>query len=117
MKLTAKEKNALNDYKDNLRKYYPAFVQEIILFGSKARGNYHRHSDIDIVVITNKKPNRNQWKGMIEIAVDPMIEYEVEISPRILAEKEFKEWSPFIENVKKDGIKLWSQKKEKNLLG
>lgn len=116
MTLNIKEKKALTDYKNNLRKNYPTLIERMMLFGSKARGDYHKYSDIDILLITNKKANRNKWKKMIEMATDPMLEYEVEISPRILPEKEFNERTPFLENVKKDAIELWNQKRKKNLL-
>ncbi|MCL1804810.1 MAG: nucleotidyltransferase domain-containing protein [Clostridiales bacterium] len=34
-------------------------VERIILFGSCAKGNLHRYSDIDIFIVTNREPTIN----------------------------------------------------------
>jgi predicted nucleotidyltransferase len=40
---------------ENILTYYPTTTQQIILFGSRARGDFKPYSDVDICVIFNKK--------------------------------------------------------------
>jgi len=115
LKLTKNEKKALRAYIASLEKHFPNLIEKVILFGSKARGDSRKYSDIDIVVATKKKVSRDIWGDMIGLTTGPMLDYETDISPRIMPSKEFVEWSPFIANVKRDAILLWSQKKYKNL--
>ena len=115
LKLSKTEKMALRGYIEALDKAFPNTLDRVLLFGSKARGDFKEDSDVDIVVATKKKVSRSAWREMVGLTVDSIINYQADISPRIMPEKELKEWSPFIANVKRDAVLLWSRKKYKNL--
>lgn len=78
----------------------------IYLFGSYARGNFHRWSDVDVCVISGKFQGKNSvenkqqlWRWTRE--VDPRIE------PFGLSTQEFKSGiSPMAHQVKSTGIKI-----------
>lgn len=108
--ITEKEAKAITEYRELLFKEFPRRFKKLILFGSKARGTSNRFSDIDLLVViknNGKKVNR-------EIAIlthEPILHFEVLLSPIVVEEKFFKEWSPLLAHVKKDGIVIWMNKK------
>lgn len=118
-KLNLKEKKALKTYKAILFKNLPNQIAKIILFGSKARGDYHRESDLDLLIITNWfKKNKDGWKKIIAGTTDILLEFkDVLISPKVKTKKEFNNSiSPLMQNINQEGIKLWDQKQKNNLL-
>ena len=53
--LTKEEKAWLDDYRKALNKKYPGTVQEILIYGSKARGQAHAESDLDVLLIVKNE--------------------------------------------------------------
>src|SRR5439155_27378163 len=51
MKLTAEDEAWLRDYYQALAEQFPDLVEEIILYGSKARGTATPDSDLDLLVV------------------------------------------------------------------
>ncbi|WP_375580960.1 nucleotidyltransferase domain-containing protein [Marivirga tractuosa] len=83
---------------------------EIIHFGSTARGDFNRESDIDIIILVDKKPADFQEEINLKY---PLYEIEIEsgiiISPIIMTKSEWntnKNKSIFLENVLEEGRKL-----------
>ncbi|HUK57252.1 MAG TPA: nucleotidyltransferase domain-containing protein [Nitrospiria bacterium] len=50
-KLTAKEKHVVEAFKKTIEEQYPGELVRLTLFGSKARGDASKESDIDIQVV------------------------------------------------------------------
>lgn len=77
-------------------------VNNIILFGSIARGAYRKDSDIDIAIIKTEKNSDDKLK-LTQI----FRKYDRDIQPHIFTEEEFKKSTePLIKNIKKEGISL-----------
>lgn len=77
-------------------------VENVYLFGSYARGNNHKWSDIDVAIIV-KNSNFDYFDiykklGKITLKLDTRIE------PVIINSK--KDYSGFLETIKKEGIKV-----------
>jgi predicted nucleotidyltransferase len=85
-------------------------IKKIILFGSYSRKNPHFGSDVDLLIIVSKR-TANDFENIYEQLFDFSLEYEW--SPLIMTEKQFKmlkkENNPFIKEIIKDGIVLWSK--------
>jgi len=85
-------------------------IKKIVLFGSYSRKKPHFGSDVDLLIIVNKRI-ANDFENIYELLFDISLEYEW--SPIIMTEKQFemlkKENNPFIKEVIKDGIVLWSK--------
>ncbi len=81
----------------------------MILFGSKARGDARKDSDIDVLVIVSS----DDWhmSDMVySIVTDILLETEVCISPKVISQKDYtrlySNGNSFIENVTREGIVL-----------
>ena len=85
-------------------------LEQIILFGSTAKGTQTDESDVDIAVIV-RQYTKTMHDKMIEFTVDLELEYNKVLWVLLIDYDNFKEWEhilPFYKNVKKDGITLWS---------
>jgi predicted nucleotidyltransferase len=51
MKLTADEQAWLDAYCQALKEQYPGIVDRMVIYGSKARGDDHSDSDLDVLLI------------------------------------------------------------------
>jgi predicted nucleotidyltransferase len=51
--LTPQERQAVDAFVQSLRQQYPDRIKQIILYGSKARGDSHPDSDIDVLILVD----------------------------------------------------------------
>jgi predicted nucleotidyltransferase len=89
MYLNEEEKELLGQFKSKIEALLGAEKVKLILFGSKARGDSDRHSDIDIAIIV-KKLARKQKNLILEKIADFEFENIMPLSTLILSEEEFK---------------------------
>ena len=91
---------------------YGSHVKSIILYGSYARGDYTKDSDIDIMILLDIsdmgiKKYRHQFSGMTYVY---NMDYDLDIKPIAKSEEHFKKWLPdyaFYANVEKEGVQLY----------
>lgn len=109
LSLKPAEKTAVLDFVRKLREKYDPFIKEIILFGSKVRGDSGIGSDIDIL-ITLSKLSWEIKKTISELAAQENLKHDVLIST---IRYDVKIWenpavkaSPFSQFVRKEGIWL-----------
>lgn len=86
-------------------------IVKVILYGSYARGDYQRDSDIDIVAIVNgdRKELQENLKKVWEVSSDLELEYGTIISPTVIPYKEFEKYKedlPYYRNIQKEGIDI-----------
>ena len=79
-------------------------IIDMKLFGSSARGDYSKGSDIDIMV---KLPivNRNIEEELFDIAYDLELEYDCLIDVIVIPEN-MKNNIPLYQNIEKEGISI-----------
>ena len=121
MVLNENEQRALSEYKDFLLRRFSQQVERLILFGSKARGDSVADSDIDVLVILQKRaePSREgfypfgsadpTWREIVGTTFDLLMKYNVNISPTVIGINEYEEHSPLMTHVKKEGVELWKR--------
>jgi len=91
------------------KKYKP---EKIILFGSAARGEVRKYSDIDLCIIKNTRlpSHKRIWK-VYKLLRD--YDYEYGVEPIVFTPKEFSEKKKrgtyFIRNILKDGKILYER--------
>lgn len=106
--LKENELNALKELKEKLLERFKDI--EIILYGSKVRGDFDDESDIDLLLLVDIPVDAKVEEEISEIVYEIELKYDV-IFGKIIENKEF--WNsklaramPFHQNVDKEGIKL-----------
>ena len=69
VKLTTTEQKALQEFKDKVTKKFGSNLVSLKLFGSKARGDFHEESDLDVLVII-KNLSRKTKTGLSALPTD-----------------------------------------------
>ena len=112
MKLSPIEKNAIKDVQNILTQKYRDNLILLKLFGSKARGDSQRYSDVDVLSVVKK----DSWQSSERMADDifDIIEkynYELLISLIVLDHDEFdlkkRIGSCFYENIERESVDLY----------
>ena len=102
--LTREERQALDDFVEALHRQYPDRVQDVILFGSKARGEGHPDSDIDILVLVDD----DDWRfshAISRLAARTSLNYDVLPGPRVIRQARWRR-SLLYPTVLSEGIPL-----------
>jgi len=106
------EEKALEDFRERLLKEFGSRIVLIKLYGSRARGERHWYSDVDVLVVVKKLTKKFKERVLdFECELDEKYGYKTHLSPREMSLSEYKwmlkrRW-PFIVNVEEDGIELW----------
>ena len=80
---------------------------EVILFGSHARDNAERESDIDIFVILDRDIDIKMKEAIYDIAYEISLKYDVVLDVIVYSRAEWDRYRgilPFIINVEKEGV-------------
>ncbi len=109
MKLEKEEEKALQRFKEILAEQFGREIVSVHLFGSKARGDAHSESDIDLLVVTQ----REDWRlkeQIGKVATKILLDYGVYLSVKVLGKSVHQKLvnvdSPFIRNILREGILL-----------
>jgi predicted nucleotidyltransferase len=65
MKLTAEEELWLESYREILSKQFPGIVDQIIVFGSKAKGTAMEDSDLDLLLVIRDGRSRMLSQSLV----------------------------------------------------
>lgn len=107
--LSDKEKKILLTLKERLVELFGESIKKIVLFGSKARGDYDENSDIDLAIIVSDLNKEKKDKILKEI-INLEIEYNIPLSTLILSEEDFKLLKErerrIAYDIEKEGIEL-----------
>jgi predicted nucleotidyltransferase len=115
--LSEKEKKAIEEVKNRLVKKYGDLLLLLKLFGSKARGDSHTDSDIDLLAVVERDSLKIRDKFFEEI-YNVMSKYDFKflICLAVIGKREFETYKngnfSFYRNVTKEGIDLWSKTKK-----
>ena len=102
MPMTQKEKTAeiAKQFRQAVEDKYN--IIEMKLFGSFARGDYSKTSDIDLMVVL-AKVNRSIEEDLFNIAYDLELQYDCVIDVIVLPQ-DFNNSIPVYRNIQKEGI-------------
>ncbi len=103
--------NVINEFVQGVKAILGNRVKKIILYGSYARGDYNKSSDIDIMILTDLSDDE-MYQFFIKIsdmAYDIELENDVMFSPLVKNIDKFNYWLealPFYKNVQEEGVVL-----------
>ena len=107
LKLTPDEQKWLDDYRKALDEQFPGLVDDIVIFGSKARGTATEDSDLDILIVIREG---DWWQKDAVADTGYMLAVETDAVPSILVYTR-EEWesrrsgrAPFWQTVTRDGV-------------
>ena len=99
----------LEKFKKDILARFPKQIVSLTLFGSQARGDAKKDSDVDILVVT-RSSDWHLGDQIGEIAYNLLLETGVYISTKVMSRERYdylrEIQAPFINNVSKDGIPL-----------
>lgn len=101
--------NIVYQFAKQLREIYGDELKKVVVYGSYARGDYQKNSDVDIMILVDADDYeiKKRFNLVCDLAFDYELEYGVVISPLVKNEEHFKKWSetlPFYRNVKQGGV-------------
>lgn len=103
-----KWKEAVNNFIEGIRELYGEELEEIILYGSRARGDADEESDIDLLVVL--KDFDDFWKEfrkISDLSSEVSYNYEVVLSAIPVKRKDYEfQMSPLMLNVRREGIAI-----------
>jgi predicted nucleotidyltransferase len=109
MKLSTIEQSALKEFIGQLSTLFSDNYLYSCLFGSKARGDAHAGSDLDIAVVLKHSDYKIKC-SVIDLAYDELLKSDVEISPLVFSldeyERQLQEGFPIISEIERDKVLL-----------
>lgn len=107
--ITTQEQRALEDFIHRLSDQFGGNYVRASLFGSKARGESHTESDLDVAVILRDADSAAKME-IFDIAAEEMLQYEVDISPLVFAADRYEQMKSdgfsIIEEIERDQVAL-----------
>lgn len=105
-KLNDRLRKILGELREHFEELYGDRLVEMVLYGSQARGDANRESDIDVLVVL-KGPVRSaaEIDRTLDIIADLSLEYNVLVSCVFMDEHHFiTRAGPFLRNVRREGV-------------
>ena len=91
-------------------------LKKIIIFGSFARGDYHKGSDLDLIIVGEFKERFIDRIGKIIELNDSDLEIDVMVYTEEEFQKMIKERRPFIEQALEEGIVVYEKRDTKCIM-
>lgn len=103
-------KNIENDVVNGVLDIFQGNVEQIILYGSVARGEQDLESDIDIALILYSEMKDEEKRLLIDWSAEFDFSHNCVLSVVDIAKEQFEKWNdilPFYRNIRKEGIMFW----------
>jgi uncharacterized protein len=108
LKLKINQKVALDEVKRRLEAGFP--VDRLLLFGSVARGEAGEGSDIDLLIITQRRMSHEEQYAMVDTVFDVKLAHDVNINIVVVDKRTWdgKDWKVLAlhHEVTRDGVPL-----------
>ncbi len=116
--LSSREKKAVKEFLESVRRTDGENLLSAALFGSRARGDNLVYSDIDLLLIVKN----DHWKvqqAVSTISSEIALKYDVQLDVRLISAERWKYYSEIraalFQNIIKDAVPFKISKKQKSL--
>ena len=100
-------KNSILTFKKLVHQLYGEHLERVILFGSQARGDATEDSDVDILIITQKRLSLEGRERLIAFISHLSMNENILINFMEMSPQRFNsEQSPLLLNIRREGIAL-----------
>jgi predicted nucleotidyltransferase len=112
--LTPNERAALTTLVERLRERYGDNLLRVVLFGSKARGDFDDESDLDVLIVARMPEGdyRRHWNEIVDLTWDIELAFGIVTSLIVKSEGDYatmrKHRLLLARNIEQDGIELWT---------
>ena len=107
--LSSDEQHILDDLKKSLTGKLGDNLVSFVLYGSKARGDYEAHSDIDVAIIV-RGLTRKTKNEILDMVAELEMKYLTPLSTLVLSETDFENLKArerrIAFDIEKDGLQL-----------
>lgn len=107
--LSEKEESALRDFIARVTEKFRGNYLFSLMFGSKARGDVHEGSDLDVAVVL-EQVDFSTRRAIYELAYHELLENDVDISPVVFARDVFERQKaahfPLLREIERDMVLL-----------
>ena len=118
-RLSHGERTALAVFIDHLRQRYGDGLLRVVLFGSKARGDFDGESDLDVLVVVRAQDDWRCWEEITDLTSRLLLDTGVNISALVRDEARYQWWTthhaPIYNSIQRDGVELWTMPSESSL--
>jgi uncharacterized protein len=105
--MSINNKIILIELKDHLIKNYGNSVKDVVLFGSRARGDSNKFSDYDVLIILGKDYSGKDENKILDLCYDIDLKHDILLDVHIISDNELKTIrgkQPIFTNAIKSGI-------------
>lgn len=101
----------LQETRESLFKIFGNKLEDVVLYGSYARGDYDSESDIDVMALVDMERDAlNKYRRRVsDFANDIDLKYDVLLSIKLQDKKSFDKYKnsiPIYRNIEKEGLRL-----------
>jgi predicted nucleotidyltransferase len=104
--LSKQERRALAAAVTALKGRFP--VEQVLLFGSRARGEGDAESDLDLLVLTTREMDWTERRAIVDALFDIELVHDVLLSPLIVSGQEWRQGPyrilPIHDEIARDGV-------------
>ena len=116
-RLTPDERAGLAAFVERLQQRYGDDLLRVRLFGSKARGDFHDESDLDLLVVLRMERGdyRGHWNELVDLAWDIQLTYGIIVSFILKDEANYarmqRDGLLLARNIERDGVDMWTTRR------
>lgn len=105
MKGSVKQDPVVDFFVTSVRRTLGSHLKQVLLFGSRARGNATPASDYDLLVVVDKV-NRHIVDGIDQISGKALLDHGAVVSAFLIteADRARRKYSPLLINVAREGV-------------
>ena len=104
-------RDIMYQFTQQMRRIFGVHLSKVIVYGSYARGDYQKNSDVDVMILVDltEEEIKKRENAVYDIAFDIEMSTGIDISPVIKSEEQYEYWVdvlPYYRNVREEGVEI-----------